>query len=117
MWIIYKHTNLINNILDHENIKVILNQDFESFNSKKFNIIIYTGTFSELKYRSIYFEHYTSNLNNGFSVLNTPDDNMSTRITNFNILHKIKNSNLYNYCKEIPAKNNQYNELYPIRNK
>lgn len=108
------YTNLIKNILDHKNIKVILNQNFETFNTNNFDLIIYTGSFNGLEYRSIYFDHFILTKNNNFSVLNTPNDEKITRITNFNILHKLKDSNIFNYCKEFPAKNNQYNELYPI---
>lgn len=99
----------------HENIEVILNQDFKLFDSSKFDLIIYTGSFPNLEYRSIYFDHYISDNNNGYSVLNTPEDKEITRITNFNILHRNNfNAQKYYYCKEYPANNNEFNELYPI---
>ena len=113
---IHGYTNLIKNILDHKNIQIILNQDFNDFNTNNYDLIIYSGSFSGLEYRSIYFHHYFDNINNNYSVLNTPNDEKITRITNFNILHYVKDSDVYYHCKEYPAKNNEYNELYPIRN-
>lgn len=112
------YTNLIKNICTHKNIQIILNQDFNTFNSSKYDLIIYTGSFQGLQYRSIYFQHYTQNVNNKYSVLNTPLDNKITRITNFNILHKNFQSttNIFNYCKQFPVQNNKFNELYPIIN-
>lgn len=112
------YTNLIKNILNHKNIKIQLNKNFFTYNVEKYDLIIYSGSFDNLEYRSIKFNHYTLNTNNGFSVLNTPDDNKITRITNFNILHKISNTNIntINYCQQIPVKNNELNQLYPIYN-
>ena len=108
------YTNLIHNMLIHKNITIILNQDFNTFNTQNYDLILYSGSFDNLEYRSIKFIHFTNTKNNGFSVLNTPEDNLKTRITNFNILHKIKDTNLFNYCEEIPVSNNELNELYPI---
>lgn len=110
------YTNLIKNMLNHKNITLILNTDFFNFNVNKYDLILYSGSFNNLEYRSIYFKHYTLDINNNFSVLNTPEDKNITRITNFNILHKLNDTNIFNYCEEYPAKNNEFNELYPIRN-
>lgn len=113
------YTNMITNMLNHKNINIYLNTDFYTFNTSKYDIIIYSGSFKGLAYRSIRFKHYTSTENNTYSVLNTPMDKAITRITNFNILHKVTANtdiNIFNYCEEYPVNNNQLNELYPIYN-
>lgn len=110
-------TNLIANMLNHKNINVILNQQFEYFDKQKFDLIVYTGGFKNLPYRSTKFVHFQDKPNN-ISVLNTPQDAKSTRITNFNVLHKIKNNyTKHHFCKQIPCNNNEVNQLYPIINK
>ena len=90
-----------------------MDQSFESFNTNNYDLIIYSRSFKGLEYHSIKFYHYLDKNNDNYSVLNTLNDEKITRITNFSILHNIKKSNIYYYCKEYPAKNN---ELYPIRN-
>jgi len=96
-------------MLNHKNINIYLNTDFYTFNTSKYDIIIYSGSFKGLAYRSIRFKHYTSTENNTYSVLNTPMDKAITRITNFNILHKVTANtdiNIFNYCEEYPVNNN-----------
>lgn len=109
------YTQLFKNMINHKNIKVILNQSFESLtNIKQFDCIIYTGGFKNLQYRSTRFIHFKDKPNQ-YSVINLPEDKLYTRITNFNILHKNHSvENQHNYCKEMPLSNNEENELLPV---
>lgn len=108
------YSNLFKNMINHKNIILELNQEFESYNTDKFDRIIYTGGFKDLPYRSTRFIHYQDNPTQ-YSVINLPSDPEYTRVTNFNILHKITEQNtLHNYCKELPVENNLENELLPV---
>ena len=96
------YTELFNNMLNHPNIKITTNKkinDELSFEKDKilFNneevILIYTGMidelfnykYGELEYRSLDFEFETLNKKSfqGAAVVNYPNDNKFTRITEF----------------------------------
>ena len=115
----YGYTNMISNMLNHEKIHVKLNSRVTDFNEIPHDILIYTGGFDNLPYRSTKFTFKTKKAGQ-YSVVNTPQHQTQTRYTNFNILHPSDDYS-YNdkhvYCYETPAEINQYNKLYPISNK
>ena len=90
-------TQMFGNMLDHPNIKVMLNTDFrEARNHLKFNQLIYTGPVDEffghrygrLPYRSLEFKHETCHTEvfQPAAVVNYPNDYDYTRITEFKYL-------------------------------
>ncbi len=90
-------TRLFENMLDHRNIKVLLNCDYrEVENQIPFRKMIYTGPidayfdyrFGKLPYRSIEFKHETHDrpVYQSAPVVNYPNDQPYTRITEFKYL-------------------------------
>ena len=89
------YTQIIQNMLNHKNIKVILNKDFKTFYKENEELvknatIFYTGSIDEffeykygmLPYRSVYFEFETHNKEyyQSHACINYPNDNEYTRI-------------------------------------
>jgi UDP-galactopyranose mutase len=90
-------TRLFENMLDHPNIKVLLNCDYrEVMSFVPFKSIVYTGPvdeffdyrFGKLPYRSLEFKHETHNQEwfQSAPVVNYPNDYAYTRITEFKYL-------------------------------
>jgi UDP-galactopyranose mutase len=130
------YTNMINKMLDHKNIKIMLNADFKEicelkekdfylFGSKFEGKIIYTGQidelfdykFGELPYRSVdmRFETVEKEFYQEKATVNYPNDYDFTRITEFKHIHPT-NSSKTTILKEYPqeyiiGKNTPY---YPI---
>ena len=88
------YTRLFENMLDHKNITIWLGCDYRDVKkSAKYSELIYSGPvdeyfayrFGPLPYRSLQFKHET--LNQAFlqpvAVINYPNDNAYTRITEF----------------------------------
>ena len=91
------YTKLFQNMLNHKNIKILLNTDYrEIVGDIKFNKMIYTGpidaffdyTHGELPYRSLRFEFSTENQPHYQDVgtVNYPNDYAFTRTTEQKIL-------------------------------
>jgi len=130
------YTNMINNMLNHKNIKIMLNTDFKEvcelkekafylFGSKFEGKVIYTGQidelfeykFGELPYRSVdmKFETVEKEYYQEKATVNYPNDYSFTRITEFKHIHPV-NSTKTTILKEYPqeyiiGKNTPY---YPI---
>jgi len=94
---LYGFTRLFENMLDHRNIKVLLNCDYrEVENQIPFRKLIYTGPvdayfeycFGKLPYRSLEFKHETHDrpLYQAAPVVNFPNEQLYTRITEFKYL-------------------------------
>jgi UDP-galactopyranose mutase len=90
-------TRMFENMLDHPNIKVLLNCDYrEVVEHIPFRKMIYTGPVDEffdyrygkLPYRSLRFEHETHNVRvyQPAAVINYPNDYAYTRVTEFKYL-------------------------------
>ncbi len=88
------YTKLFERMLDHPNIKIMLNTDYrEIIEDIKFSRMIYTGPIDaffdhvhgELPYRSLRFElqHYSSDQYQDVAQTNYPNDYAYTRITEF----------------------------------
>src|SRR3954462_10902048 len=91
------YTRMFENMLDHPNIKIMLNTDFRELdgevNAKE---IIYTGPvdeyfdyrFGKLPYRSLHFKHETHNreVYQPAPVVNYPNEHPYTRVTEFKYL-------------------------------
>ncbi|PRN00887.1 UDP-galactopyranose mutase [Aliarcobacter cryaerophilus] len=130
------YTNMIQNMLNHKNIKLMLNTDFKEvcylkdedfylFNSKFEGQVIYTGQidelfdykFGDLPYRSVEmkFETVEKEFYQEKATVNYPNDYDFTRITEFKHIHPInslKTTILKEYPQEyIKSKNTPY---YPI---
>lgn len=130
------YLKLFENLLNHSNIKLMLNTDFKDvvkinknkfyFNEKEFKgRIIYTGMidelfdykFAELPYRSVdmKFESINQPYFQEVATINYPNEHKFTRITEFKHIHKIKSERttiLREYPQEyIKDKNTAY---YPI---
>lgn len=100
------YTNLIENILDHQNIKIILNTDFHENKycfEKDFKTIIYSGKIDELfdykfgtlEYRSLRFEEKIfKNTFQGNSIINYTEQNIPyTRIIEHKYFYNSNNKN------------------------
>jgi len=130
------YTNMINNMLNHKNIKIVLNTDFKEvcelrekdfylFGSKFEGKVIYTGqidelfeyTFGELPYRSVdmKFETVEKEYYQERATVNYPNDYDFTRITEFKHIHWA-NSNKTTILKEYPQEyiKNKNTPYYPI---
>ena len=90
-------TRLFENMLDHQNIKVLLNCDYREVASQiPFRKMIYTGPvdayfdyrFGKLPYRSLEFKHETHDrpIYQSAPVVNYPNDQLYTRVTEFKYL-------------------------------
>jgi UDP-galactopyranose mutase len=130
-------TRMFENMLDHPNIKVLLNCDYREVEDEiPFNQMIYTGPvdsyfdycFGKLQYRSLEFKHETHDKSvfQEAPVVNYPNEHLYTRITEFKYLtgqqHE-KTSVVYEFPKSegdpyypVPRKENaevyaQYKQL------
>ncbi len=121
----YGFTRMFEKILDHPNIKIMLNCDYrEITNQISYKEMIYTGPidsffdyrYGKLPYRSLEFKHETLDMEQFqiAPVVNYPNEQMFTRITEFKYLtgqeHK-KTSVVYEYPQ---AEGDPY---YPIPRK
>lgn len=88
------YTNMIQNMLNHQNIKIMLNTDFKEINSEiQYNKLIFTGCIDEyfdykygnLPYRCLEFttETYDCEQYQPVGVINYPNDYEYTRITEY----------------------------------
>src|SRR3954467_4141319 len=91
------YTRMFENMLDHPNIKIMLNTDFRELDSALLaKEIIYTGPvdeffdyrFGKLPYRSLHFKHETHNreVYQPAPVVNYPNEHPYTRVTEFKYL-------------------------------
>ncbi len=94
---LHGYTRLFENMLDHPNIKVLLNCDYREVESYiPFRKLIYTGPvdayfdycFGKLPYRSLEFKHETHDrcVYQQAPVVNYPNEQLYTRITEFKYL-------------------------------
>ncbi len=107
------YTRMFENMLDHPNIRIMLNTDFRDVRSQvSFGELIYTGPVDEffdfqygkLPYRSLEFKHSTLNKEyfQSAPVVNYPNENDYTRITEFKYLtgqQHAKTSIVYEFPK------------------
>jgi UDP-galactopyranose mutase len=130
------YTNMIQNMLNHKNIKLMLNTDFKEicelkekdfylFGSKFEGKVIYTGQidelfdykFGDLPYRSVdmKFETIDKEYYQEKATVNYPNDYDFTRITEFKHIHPV-NSNKTTILKEYPQEyvKNENIPYYPI---
>src|SRR5688500_14377246 len=124
-------THMFENILDHPNIKVLLNCDYREVEKEiPHREMIYTGPvdaffgycYGKLPYRSLEFKHETHNVDTFQSapVINYPNEHLYTRVTEFKYLtgqEHSKTSIVYEFPKSegdpyypVPRKENA--ELY-----
>ncbi len=124
-------TRMFENLLDHDNIKILLNTDYrEIVDEIPYEKMIYTGPVDEffdyrygkLPYRSLRFEHETVNQEwvQPVAVVNYPNEHLYTRVTEFKHLtgqeHR-KSSLVYEYPMAegdpyYPVPRPENNELY-----
>lgn len=94
---LYGYTRMFEKILDHPNIKVMLNTDYTEIKDEvQFRHLIFTGPVDEyfdycygkLPYRSLHFEHQTHDKvrYQDAAVVNYPNEHAYTRITEFKYL-------------------------------
>lgn len=94
---LHGYTRMFERMLDHPNIKIMLNTDYHDIiDFIPFKEMIFTGPVDEyfdfkygkLPYRSLEFKHETLNQENYLEapVVNYPNDNLYTRITEFKAL-------------------------------
>ncbi|HEY0408031.1 MAG TPA: UDP-galactopyranose mutase [Pyrinomonadaceae bacterium] len=128
---LHGYTRMFENMLDHPNIKIMLNCDYREIEGAiPFRQMIYTGPVDEyfdyrygkLPYRSLEFKHETHNtpLYQSAPVVNYPNEQLYTRITEFKYLtgqEHNKTSIVYEYPRAegdpyypVPRKENA--ELY-----
>ncbi len=91
---LYGYTRMFERLLDHPNIKILLNTDYrEVVDEVRFEQMVYTGPideyfdfrFGKLPYRSLAFQHETVNVAQyqPVAVINYPNDYAYTRVTEF----------------------------------
>jgi UDP-galactopyranose mutase len=94
---LYGFTRMFENMLDHPNIKVLLNCDYREIEKDiPFREMIYTGPvdaffgycYGKLPYRSLEFKHETHNVATfqPAPVINYPNEHLYTRVTEFKYL-------------------------------
>jgi len=94
---LHGYTRMFENMLDHPNIKVLLNCDYREIQKEvSFAELIFTGPIDEffdyrygkLPYRSLHFKHETHNKSvyQPEAVVNYPNEHSFTRITEFKYL-------------------------------
>ena len=94
---LYGYTRMFENMLDHPNIKVLLNCDYREVEKDvPFREMIYTGPvdaffgycYGKLPYRSLEFKHETHNVARyqEAPVVNYPNEHLYTRVTEFKYL-------------------------------
>jgi len=125
------YTRMFENLLDHDNIKILLNTDYrEIVDLIPYEKMIYTGPVDEffgyrygkLPYRSLRFEHETVNQEwvQPVAVVHYPNEHLYTRVTEFKHLtgqeHR-KSSLVYEYPLPegdpyYPVPRPENNELY-----
>lgn len=124
-------TRMFENMLDHPNIKVLLNCDYrEVVDDVHYENMIYTGPVDEffdyrydkLPYRSLRFEHETVNQEwtQPVAVVNYPNEHLYTRVTEFKHLtgqEHSKSSLVYEYPQDdgdpyYPVPRPENNEIY-----
>jgi len=135
------YTNMINKMLNHKNIKIMLNTDFKEicklknkdfylFGSKFDGKVVYTGQidelfdykFGELEYRSVNMEFETveKEFYQEKATINYPNDYDFTRITEFKHIHPSQ-TNKTTILKEYPqnykiGKNTPYYPIFKAEN-
>ena len=91
---LHGYTRMFENMLDHPNIKVLLNCDYREVEKDiPFREMVYTGPvdaffdyrYGKLPYRSLEFKHETHNVEvyQGAPVINYPNEHLYTRVTEF----------------------------------
>jgi UDP-galactopyranose mutase len=124
-------TRMFENMLDHPNIKVLLNCDYrEVVDDVHYENMVYTGPVDEffdyrydkLPYRSLRFEHETINQEwkQPVAVVNYPNEHLYTRVTEFKHLtgqEHSKSSLVYEYPQDegdpyYPVPRPENNEIY-----
>jgi UDP-galactopyranose mutase len=134
---LHGYTRMFENMLDHPNIKVLLNCDYREVEKDiPFREMIYTGPvdaffdyrYGKLPYRSLEFKHETHNVQvyQPAPVINFPNEHLYTRVTEFKYLtgqEHSKTSIVYEFPQSegdpyypVPRKENagiyaQYKEL------
>jgi UDP-galactopyranose mutase len=94
---LHGYTRMFENMLDHPNIKVLLNCDYREVEKDlPFRKMIYTGpvdtffdyAYGKLPYRSLEFKHEThdTSVYQPAPVINYPNDQLYTRVTEFKYL-------------------------------
>ena len=94
---LHGYTRMFENMLDHPNIKVLLNCDYREVEKDiPFREMIYTGPidaffdyrYGKLPYRSLEFKHETHNVEvyQSAPVINYPNEHLYTRVTEFKYL-------------------------------
>ena len=94
---LHGYTRMFENMLDHPNIKIMLNCDYREIERDvPFREMIYTGpvdsyfdyAYGKLPYRSLEFKHETHDvpLYQGAPVVNYPNEHLYTRVTEFKYL-------------------------------
>ena len=108
---LHGYTRLFENMLDHPNIKIMLNTDYREIEAAfPYKEMIYTGPVDEffdmrygkLPYRSLEFKHETieTPLHQPAAVINYPNEHLYTRVTEFKYLtgqEHSKTSIVYEY--------------------
>ena len=116
------YTNMILNILDHKNIKVLLNTDYKEVKGQiQPRSIYYSGAideyydycFGKLPYRCVSFDIQTLDVDyyQPVAVVNYPNDYNFTRITEYKHFYKEKKSKT-TIAKEFPSDKGE--PAYPI---
>ncbi|GGE97342.1 UDP-galactopyranose mutase [Hymenobacter cavernae] len=128
---LHGYTRMFERMLDHPNISIMLNTDYHDIvDFIPFKEMIFTGPvdeyfdfkFGKLPYRSLEFKHETLNTEQALAaaVVNYPNDNLYTRVTEFKALTGQKHSKtslVYEYPKAegdpyYPVPQPQNAELY-----
>ena len=122
---LHGYTRMFENMLDHSNIKILLNCDYREIEKEiPFRKMIYTGPvdtyfdycYGKLPYRSLEFKHETHDVPvyQSAPVVNYPNEHLYTRVTEFKYLtgqEHSKSSIVYEFPKA------QGDPYYPVPRK
>lgn len=112
------YTGLMKKMLEHDNISVYTDTAFETFTeAEAYDLVIYTGGFNGLPYRSTRFM-FANEREATYPVVNLPGHLAFTRKTCYNILHPIdptvRPKPMFIVGYEMPEKDNLLNQVLPI---
>jgi UDP-galactopyranose mutase len=120
------YTKMVENILNHPNIKIILNTGFDISLENDYDHIFnsmpideyYDYCFGPLAYRSIKF-HNITNIDHDMptAVVNYTDDGKYTRVTSWEKFPNHGSGNVYTLEEPCDYKDNNHERYYPIKDK
>lgn len=117
------YTKMFESILNHPNIKVKLETNFDKHMESDYNKVFssmpidqyYDYCYGELPYRSIKFHNTTNHFEMPTPVVNFTDENKYTRITKWEMFPNHGSGQLYTLEEPCDYKDNNMERYYPVK--